>query len=114
MYFQDFLCFRLKKLIFQEIKLVVVVAKLKGSVITRHLTFDIERIDANYFWNGSHAVPMQRPFFSPKLSYLRNVSLAVYLPIFYISFCQKTNLHLYKWSRLSSLLFTFSKDLVPN
>ena len=24
------------------------------------------------------------------------VSLAVYLPIFYFSFCQKTNLHLYK------------------
>ena len=45
-------------------------------------------------------------WFSPKLSHHRNASLAVYLPIFYFSFCQKTNLHVYKWSRLSSLLFT--------
>ena len=28
------------------------------------------------FWNGSHSTPLQR--FSPKLSYHRNVSLAVY------------------------------------
>ena len=59
-----------------------------------------------YFWNGSHAIPMKRPFFT-KISYHRNVSLAVYLPIFYFSFCQKTNLHLYEQARLSSLLFTF-------
>ena len=34
-------------------------------------------------------------WFSPKLSYHRIISLAVYLPIFYFSFYQKTNLHCY-------------------
>ena len=58
------------------------------------------------FWNGSHAIPLQRPFL-PKLSYHRNVSLAGYLPILYFSFSQKTNLHLYKGARLTLLLFTF-------
>ena len=47
------------------------------------------------FWDCSHAIPMQRPYFT-KISYHRNVSLAVYLPILYFSFCQKTNLHLYE------------------
>ena len=42
-----------------------------------------------YFWNGSHATTLQSVFFSPKLSNHRNVSLAVYLKIFYFSFCQK-------------------------
>ena len=37
-------------------------------------------------------------YFLPKLSYHRNVSLAVYSPILYFSFCQKTNLHSYKQS----------------
>ena len=45
--------------------------------------------------------------FFTKKSYHRNVSLALYFQIFYFSFCQKTNLHLHKRSRLSSLLFTF-------
>ena len=35
-----------------------------------------------YFWNDSHAIPMQRVWFSPKLSYHRIISLALYLPIF--------------------------------
>ena len=61
----------------------------------------------NSFWNGSHAIPMQRPFFSRKLSYHRNESLFVYSPILNFSFFQKTNLLLYKWSRLLSSLFTF-------
>ena len=34
-------------------------------------------------------------WFSPKLSYHRNVSLIVYLPIVYFSFYQKTNFPLY-------------------
>ena len=42
--------------------------------------------------------------FLPKLSYHRNLSLPVYSPILFFSFCQKTNLHLYKQSRLSSYL----------
>ena len=33
---------------------------------------------------------------STKLSYHRYVNLVVYLPMFHFSFCQKTNLHLYK------------------
>ena len=41
--------------------------------------------------------------FFPKLSYHRNVSLAVYSLILF--FCQKTNLHLYKWSRLKFVYF---------
>ena len=65
----------------------------------------VENIE--HFWNGSHAIPMQRPFFLPKLSYHRIVSLPVYSQILFFSFCQKTNLHLYKRSRLSLYLFTF-------
>ena len=41
----------------------------------------MNRIILNYYWNGSHAIPLQRPFFT-KISYHRNVSLAVYWPIF--------------------------------
>ena len=37
--------------------------------------------------------------------------LLLYLPIFYFSFCQKINLHLYKWARLPLLLLIFSVDL---
>ena len=51
------------------------------------------------------------PFFT-KISNHRNVSLAVYLSIFYFSFCQKRNLHLYKRARLLSFLFTFSKQFI--
>ena len=64
-----------------------------------------------YFWNGSHAIPMQRPFL-PKLSHHRNVSLALYLPILYFLFCQKTNLHLYKPSRLRRHCLLYSYNLV--
>ena len=46
-------------------------------------------------------------WFSPKLSYHRIVSLALYLPIFYFSFYQKTNLHLYKGARLT-LIYTLT------
>ena len=49
-------------------------------------------------------------WFSTKLSYHRNVSLAVYLPISYFSFYQKTNFLLYKQARLLLLLFIFSVD----
>ena len=61
---------------------------------------------------GMEATPFlcRDPFFT-KITYHRNVSLVVYLPIFYFSFCQK-KLHLYKQARLPSLLFTFSDDLV--
>ena len=48
--------------------------------------------------------------FLPKLSYHRNVSLAVYLPIFCLSFYRKTKFYLYKLFRLSLLLFPFSVD----
>ena len=46
---------------------------------------------------GMAAMPFlcRDPFFT-KISYHRNVSLTVYWPILYFSFCQKTNLHLYK------------------
>ena len=54
-----------------------------------------------HIWNGSHTIPMQRPFFT-KISYHRNVSLAVFFLSFYFSFCQKTNLHLSKRASLSS------------
>ena len=47
---------------------------------------------------------------SPKLSYHRIVSLALYLPILYFSFYRKKNLHLYKGARLTLLLFSFSID----
>ena len=46
--------------------------------------------------------------FLPKLSYHRIISLAVHLPLFYFSFYQNTNFHLYKWARLPLLLLTFS------
>ena len=59
------------------------------------------------FWNGSMPFLCRDLSFLPKSSYHENVSLAVYLPIFFFSFCQKTNLHLYKCSRLSLYLFTF-------
>ena len=55
-------------------------------------------------WQSCHY--SAETLFLTKISYNRNVSLAVYLPIFYFSFCQKTNLHLYKWSRLLSYLNT--------
>ena len=51
-------------------------------------------------------------WFSPKLSYHRIVSLALYLPIFNFSFYQKTNFHLYKGARLTLLLFTISVDYI--
>ena len=41
------------------------------------------------FCNGSLAIPLQRPLFSPKYQNHRNVSLVIYLPILYFSFCQK-------------------------
>ena len=68
------------------------------------LQYEIVRLKGKYFWNGSHTIPMQRPFL-PKISYHRNVSLAVYSPILYFSFCQKVNLHLYKGASLALLLF---------
>ena len=39
----------------------------------------------------------KRPFFLP----IRNLSLAVNLPIFLFFFLSKTNIYLYKWSRLT-------------
>ena len=49
-------------------------------------------------WQPCHSYT--ETLFFTKISYHRNVSLAVYLPIFYFSVYQKTNLHLYKWVRL--------------
>ena len=48
------------------------------------------------FWMAVMPFLCRDPFFI-KISYHRNVSLAVYLPIFYFSFCQKTNFNLYKF-----------------
>ena len=61
------------------------------------------------FLFGMVAMPFlcRDPFFSRKLSYHRNWSLSVYSPILNFYFFQKTNLLLYKWSRLLSSLFTF-------
>ena len=63
----------------------------------------------NCFWNGCHATPLQRPFYYQK-SYHRNVILEINLPMLLFSFYQKTNLHLYEWSRLSSYLFPFADN----
>ena len=61
---------------------------------------------------GMAAIPFhcRGVWISPKLSFHRNVSLAVNLPNFYFSFYQKTNFHLYKGARLLVLLFAFSVD----
>ena len=61
----------------------------------------------NFSLFGMAAMPFltRGVLFSPKLSQYRITSLAVYLPIFYFSFYQKTNLYFYKQTRLS--LFTF-------
>ena len=67
----------------------------------------------SFFWNGSLAIAIQRPFFIPKLSYHRNVSLPVYSPILFFFFLsKKTNLHLYKRSRLSLYLFTLGQSVL--
>ena len=43
----------------------------------------------NNFWNGNHAIPLRGVWFSPKLSFHRNISMDVYLPIFNFSFYRK-------------------------
>ena len=57
---------------------------------------------------GMAALPIlcRDPFFNQNIIALK-CKLGRFLPIFYFYLGQKTNLHLYKWSRLSSLLFTF-------
>ena len=58
------------------------------------------------FWNGSHAIPFlcRDPFFHQNIT-PQKCMLGCIWPILYFSFCQKTNLHLYKQSRLSTSLF---------
>ena len=62
------------------------------------------QLDTNWIFFEMAIMPfLYRGFFKPKLSYHRNVSLVVYLPHFYFSFCQKTISHLYKHSRLTEV-----------
>ena len=71
-----------------------------------NLSYLLHRVKNNKYVFGMSIMPFlcRGVWFLPKLSHHRNVSLSVYLPIFYFSFCQKTSLHLYKRARLSSSL----------
>ena len=85
------------------------------------LKFPIIRVGQNYcsspcqaglgntasFLEWQHAILMQRPFFFAKIIIPWKCKLGCIFANFLFSFCQKTNLHLYKCSRLSSYLFTF-------
>ena len=69
----------------------------KIKIIIWYLNWDARFTKINIF--GMAVMPF---------SFYRNYhTLAVYLPILYLSFYQNTNLHLFKWARLSSSLFTF-------
>ena len=63
-----------------------------------------------YFWNGSHAILMQRPL----LFYQNYHTIEMYAWQYILQFSHslffflpKTNIHLYEGGRLSSFLFTF-------
>ena len=73
-----------------------------------HIVYSGEIKNIFLKWQSCHSYA--ETLFFTKISYHSNVRLPVYLPIFYFSFCQKTNLHLIKRARLS--LFLFSDDLV--
>ena len=62
-----------------------------------------------YFWNGSHANPLQRPFFHQNII-PQKCNLGRILANFLFFFLSKTNLHFYKWSGLQLLLFTSQKS----
>ena len=85
------------------------------------LKFPIIRVGQNYcsspcqaglgntasFLEWQYAILMQRPFFFAKIIIPWKCKLGCIFANFLFSFCQKTNLHLYKCSRLSLYLFTF-------